>query len=181
MLQKNNDIFNSKLLRIISIIFNYPNKAFHIRRLAKEVDVSTTTVSNVVEQLLKYQIIKIEKTELTTNIQADLESENYFSYKRLFNLFRLEKTGFIKRIIKDHTPEAVVLFGSFTKGEDTEESDIDILLITKKDIRIDTNQLEKEFNRKVNLHILPNLDKSSAEFKNTLANGIVLYGYVKVI
>ncbi len=181
MLQKNNDIFNNNLVKVVRIIFNYPNKSFHIRRLAKEAGVSTTTVSNVIDQLLKYKIVKIEKTEITTNIQADLESQTYFSYKRIFNLFRLEKTGFIRKLIKDYMPESIVLFGSFAKGEDIEESDIDILIIIKKDISHDTDQLEKEFNRKVNLHILPNLDKSSLEFKNTIANGIVLHGYIKVV
>ena len=40
---------------------------------------------------------------------------------------------------------------------------------------------EKEFNRKISLHILQNIEKSSTEFKNAIANGIVLYGYIKVV
>ena len=69
------------------------------------------------------------------------------------------------------------MFGSFAKGEDIEESDLDILILTsrKADISNFLQACEKEFNRKINLHILPSLEKSSYTFKNAVANGIVLH------
>jgi hypothetical protein len=41
--------------------------------------------------------------------------------------------------------------------------------------------MEKTIKRNINIHQLPNLSKSSAEFKNNVANGIVLHGYLKVV
>jgi hypothetical protein len=49
--------------------------------------------------------------------------------------------------------------------------------ITEKDLAV----YEKYFNRKINIHNLPSLEKSEKVFKNAVANGIVLHGYLKVI
>ena len=107
----------------------------------------------------------------------------------IYNLHELFKNNIIDLFkVHFHNPECIVLFGSFAKGEDIEESDIDILLVSslkepkyKELYNKFMKSIEKEFNRKINLHILPSLEKSEKEFKNAVANGIVLYGYLKVI
>lgn len=178
---------NGPKFEIIELIFDYPNKTFHIRQIAKETRLSTTTVTRTIKELSKFNIITVEKTDLTTNIKANLESGNYTFYKRVLNLYRIERYGILNALIESYNPEAIVLFGSFAKGEDIEESDIDILVITNKEKNKDVEDFLENyeeiglFNRKFNLHILPNLDKSSKEFKNAVANGIVLHGYIKVL
>ena len=178
--------FTKSAFHIAERIFNYPNKTFHIRMLEKETGFSTTAVIDSVNKLKEFRIVKIEETPLTTNVKANLESEDYRFYKLVFNLYRLKRYLFVDKLIDIfNNPEAIVLFGSFAKGEDVEESDIDILIISHNkseeylEETIDT--FEKELNRKINIHILPSLAKSSNEFKNAVANGIVLHGYLKMI
>ena len=95
--------------------------------------------------------------------------------------------NFIGRLVDlFHTPECISIFGSFARGEDVEESDIDILIISsynKKDKELNNfiKLIENDFSRKINLHIIPSLDKADNSFKNAVANGIILYGYLKVI
>ncbi|MBD3203691.1 hypothetical protein GF327_05310 [Candidatus Woesearchaeota archaeon] len=113
-------------------IFNYPTKTFHIRGLSKITSLSTTTVIKTVNELESYNVVKIEKTSITTNIKVNLESENYVFYKLMFNLYRLKKYSIIDSIIETYNPESIVLFGSFSKGEDIEKSDIDLLILTNK-------------------------------------------------
>lgn len=154
--------------------------------LEKETGFSTTAVIDSINKLKEYGIVIIDETPLTTNVRANLESEAYRFYKLVFNLYRLKRYLFVDRLVEIfNNPEAIVLFGSFAKGEDVEESDIDILIISpnknQENLEDFVNAFEKELNRKINIHILLSLDKSSAEFKNAVANGIVLYGYIKVI
>ena len=178
-------LFNGPSFEITETIFNFPNKVFHIRGLAKENRLSTTSVIRTINELKKYDIVKIEETSLTTNIRANLESEMYTFYKRIINLYRLERYAIIAALKKTFNPETIVVFGSYAKGEDIEESDIDLMVITPgkddKDVRDFLKECEENFNRKINLYVLPSLEKSSNEFKNAVANGIVLYGYLKVI
>lgn len=154
--------------------------------LERETGFSTSAVIDAINRLSGYGIIKIEETPLTTNIKANLESEAYRFYKLVFNLYRLKRYLFIDKLIELFSnPEAIVLFGSFAKGEDIEESDIDILVISSQrnneNLEDFVNLFKKELNRKINIHILPSLAKSSNEFKNAVANGIVLHGYLKIL
>ena len=186
-----NDFPSEATYKVAELIFKYPHTIFHLRRIARETDFSTTAITDAIKILESKKILKIEKTAITKNIRANLESLEYYSYKRIFNLFVLKKWSIIEALQKSilDTPKVIVLFGSFAKGEDIENSDVDILVIaqdkrTAKQKGIDDAWFLpfKEFTgRKINLHVLPNLDKSSTEFKNTIANGIVLYGYLKVL
>ncbi|MBL7169758.1 MAG: nucleotidyltransferase domain-containing protein [Candidatus Aenigmarchaeota archaeon] len=188
MSQKNNRrkilFFRESSFKVAELIFNYPNKIFHIRKLAKETGLSTTAVISATEELEEFEIVKVEKTDITTNIKANLESDSCIFYKKVFNLYRLERYAIIEELKRFFRPEIIVLFGSFAKGEDIEESDIDVLIISNVvDIldNVNLSKYEKLLNRKINLHILPSLEKSSNEFKNTIANGIVLHGYLKLL
>ena len=189
MLQKKDKhkilFFRESSFKVAELIFNYPNKTFHIRKLAKETKQSTTAVVSAIRDLSNFKIVRLDKTDLTTNVRANLDSEAYRFYKKIFNLYRLERYLIVETLIETFQAETIVLFGSFAKGEDIEKSDIDILIITnnkeKDNISNFLGICEKELNRKINLHILPTLDKSSEEFKNAVANGIVLHGYLKVV
>ena len=189
MLQKNNKyqrpLFGTKAgLEIASIVFAYPHKSFHIRKLASELKCSTTAVTEGISILKKYNIITIEDTPITKNIKANLESEAYRHYKQLYNLFMINSFGIIDNLVNIFFPECITLFGSFAKGEDQENSDIDIFILTSKknySRKYIIKDFEELLNRKINLHIFKSLEKSDSDFKNSLANGIILYGYLKVI
>ena len=177
--------FKESVLKIAELLFDKPNITFHIRGLAKAAGVSTTAVVRAVEELQKHEIIIVEKTAVTTNVKANVESEAYRFYKKIINLYRLERYKITSTLKEIYRAKAMVLFGSFAKGEDVEESDVDILVLTNhKDTRDISDYLaecEKRLNRRINLQVLSSLEKSSPEFKNAIANGIVLHGYVKVV
>ena len=168
--------------------FNLPHSSFHIRELARETKYSTTAIGTAVAELKAFDIIKIEDSAVTKNITANLESKNYSYYKLVFNLYRLGQHNFTEKMADFFkNPECIALFGSFARGEDIEQSDIDILIITSNKIPDSgefnnyIKQIEKEFERKVNLHLLKSLKNAEDAFKNAAANGIVLHGYLKVV
>ncbi|MFB6100911.1 MAG: nucleotidyltransferase domain-containing protein [Candidatus Nanohalobium sp.] len=81
---------------------------------------------------------------------------------------------------KEFRPNALVLFGSAARGEDTEESDIDILVVAEEKT-FDVEEYESEFQREINLQFM-NEDEllENKEFANSLANGVVLKGFLRV-
>ncbi|MEM2131528.1 MAG: nucleotidyltransferase domain-containing protein [Candidatus Woesearchaeota archaeon] len=179
MLQKKSNIlFKETTYKIAKLIFNYPNKVFHIRLLEKETKLSTTAVISAIKELK--DILIIEKTNITTNIKANLDSEDYRFYKRILNLNEIK--DLIEYLIDSFgTPETIVLFGSYSRGEDIEKSDIDLLIISKNKPKINLSKFEKDLNRKISLYVFENLNNSSNEFKNSISNGIVLYGYLRLL
>ena len=76
-------------------------------------------------------------------------------------------------------PEAVVLFGSYAQGEDTENSDIDLAIITKRKMNLNMQSFQKKLGRKIKIQELEKA-KITREFLTTLANGIVLAGYLEL-
>ncbi len=190
MLQKKDKetplLFRESVYKVAEAVFDRPMRMFHIRLLEKETGLSTTAIVSAVNRLERLRIVKVEKTDLTTNITADIESEAYRFYKTMVNLYRLERLGVVYKLVTlFNLPKSIVLFGSFAKGEDLEGSDIDILVVTPEKKMMVLNQLlaewERALNRKVNLVILSSLESSEPQFRNAIANGIVLYGYCKVI
>ncbi len=175
-----NSLFKEPVFKIANTLFGKPQTTFHLRGLAKETGLSTTAVSHALERLK--QAVVIEKTAITTNVKANLESETYRHYKRIFNLSALQDSGFLA-ILQRCNPKTIVLFGSYAKGEDVETSDIDLLVITNsKGIPgLNLNEYERKLQRVINLTFLPSLEKSSSEFKNAVANGIVLQGYLTLL
>ena len=69
----------------------------------------------------------------------------------------------------------IILFGSYSRGEDIENSDIDIAIISNKKLNLDLEKYKRFLNRVINIHEI-NLNKISSEFLFNLYNGIVLGG-----
>ena len=75
--------------------------------------------------------------------------------------------------------EAIVIFGSFARGTQTEESDIDIAIkvngnITKKEIFEMSHSLEDELKRDIDLVNLDTIENDGFKYE-ILINGITIY------
>jgi len=172
-------LFNeSKLLQVLKIFFVSPEKKFTIRELAKLTKISPAWASKTVFKLKKEELLIIDETKRVT---ANLESKEFFNLKKIFNLRSMSESGLIDYLVSMyHEPECIILFGSYSNGADIGKSDIDIAIITNRKLNLDLIKFEKTLNRKINLHEV-SLNKCGSEFKNSIINGIILYGYLKVL
>ncbi|MBI2144066.1 nucleotidyltransferase domain-containing protein [Candidatus Woesearchaeota archaeon] len=156
-----------------------PASEFHLRELARLVKVSFPWVRKVVNELVKEGYLVKKKRRGLVLVRADRESKLFLALKRSHNLFRLYKSGLVSYLVDNYTrPEAVVLFGSYSRGEDTETSDVDIAVITSSRRENFLAGFEKVLRRKVRV-IEMRKAEASDEFWNTLINGIVLCGYLQ--
>jgi len=71
------------------------------------------------------------------------------------------------------------LFGSYSRGEDIENSDIDIAIIGRKK-QIDLTEFEKILNRKINIITFNNFKEIHKNLKENLFNGITLTGGIEL-
>lgn len=108
----------------------------------------------------------------------------------IINRIKLEVPVFVKKLMKEDLME-IVLYGSCARGDYTEDSDIDIALITKSDrveaqkytsdLAVIATELAMRYFAIVNFVCLPYkefIEKKSwyAYFKNIEREGEVLYG-----
>lgn len=170
-----NKILNTD--KVLKELFRSPNYKFHIRELARIAKLNPNTIINIINKFEKENLIRKEPQGHVVEICLNLENKETIWKKRLFNLSEVYSSGIVDFLIKGYSPKSISLIGSYSRGEDIEKSDIDIVVVSNKKEIIDLNNFEKKLGKKIHLLILS--DKISEEFFNNLINGIVIYGYLR--
>ncbi|MBU0460978.1 MAG: nucleotidyltransferase domain-containing protein [Nanoarchaeota archaeon] len=158
--------------KVAKEIFLHPTAERSIRELAKAVHLSPATVSKICRELSKEGIIRTKNMGKTLLVSANLENDDYRFYKRISNIISL------RRLVKElnrHNPLAIIVFGSYSKGDDVESSDIDLAVIGSA-FKIDLFPHEKELNRKVHLMFFLSEERIPESLKQNILNGIILSG-----
>ena len=173
--------------RIQYILYYWPEVEFSLTELAEKAGVSKSTVSRLIETLVALEIATVEDKGIVFRIQANTQSFQFIKRKIAYNLSFVYDTGLVE-FLEDALghPTAIILFGSFRKGEDISTSDVDIAVETLEDIDIHTvmpkgiERIEKQFaGRKIQIHLF-NRKKIDINVFNNIANGIVLSGFLEV-
>ena len=156
-----------------------PGAEMHIRGLAGEIESSYSAVRDSLESLEAEGYLK-EKREGNLKKYSPT-GEKFRKIKQVINMKKIQESGLTEQLEEELRPEAVVLFGSYLEGRDTKGSDIDIAVINCRDQKIDLSSFEEDLDREIQLTRIKNLEEESREFRNTLANGLVLQGYMEVV
>ena len=166
--------------KVMKLFFDNPEKKFHIREIARQTCLSASGVLKILKKLKKENLLISERENVVENVEAS-RSEKFFQLKKTYNIRSLFESGLIERL-RDlyEEPEAIVLFGSYSKGEDTSQSDIDIAIVTKKAAHLDLKKFEERLRRKINVYEIQ-IEAAEKEFLNNLANGTVVYGFLRVL
>ncbi len=172
MVQKN----TPSLFAVIEVFFKEPTEIHFIKEISRKINLAPTSVRNIIKYLGKNHLIVKKKSKPFDGYTANRENEDFIFYKKIYNLYSLK--DLINEIANKIYPSAIVLFGSYSRGEDVLSSDIDLLVLskTKKEINIFSN--EKILERKINLLIIDKLEKLDEPIRKKINNGIVLYGEI---
>ena len=161
---------------VLENFFTNPTTEFHLRELSRLLGKSMPTIISSTDKLSEKNLIIKIKGKVITKLMANRENVKFLQYKRLYNLKMIYDSDVLLFISKAYNnPRLVALFGSYSRGEDTEDSDIDIAVVTNKKIALDMTKFEKKLQRRISIHEVE-LERVSNEFKANLANGIVLEG-----
>ena len=166
---------------ILELLFRYPEKDFHIRELSRMSGVSVRWVSETARSLEKEGFIDSSVVGNIKKIIANRDDKRFIYLKKLWNLRELYSCGIIDYLEETLRPNAIVLFGSYSKGEDISTSDIDIVVIGGYDKDILLDKFEKGLFRRVSLHRMKHTDEGDKEFRHSVCKARVLSGYLKVV
>jgi len=177
---------NQGLLSIIYWFFAYPEVKISLTDLSKELNISKKTASRVVNNLVKEGFLELEQIGKAWRIHCNLEHRHNRTIKIGYNLGLIYNSGIIEEIYRIiGNPKAIILFGSYRKGDDIGSSDLDIAVevIGDKELEIRNIgtilQLGFRKNVPVNIHIFTR-NKIDLNLFANMANGIVLDGFLEV-
>jgi len=179
-------LVQNSIQRVLEVLFQRPEQEFSLSDLAKEAEVAKSHIGEILAQLERLGFITVVKLTKIWRIKANQQSENFLKSKIVYNLNFIYQSGLVE-FLNEHfgSPKAIVLFGSFRRGEDFSTSDIDIAIETDETGEYRTVGLqilsgfEKEINRKIQLHLFNRKNVDTHVFSN-IANGILLSGFLDV-
>src|SRR3989338_5785122 len=158
------DTYKQKFTRLQNEIFALlcvrTGTVLNQREIAKLLHVSPTAVAKALPVIEKDGLLKVRKDKKMNLAKVELNRENprAIAFKRVENLRNLYETGLVEFIEERFPGCAVMLFGSYSKGEDTQKSDIDIAVIGSKTKAVDLTKYETLLERKIYLHFYENLN-----------------------
>ncbi len=164
---------------VLREFFDDPGAGFTIRLLSKKVGLATTSVKLHLDALLNEGLVLKENGVSYLVYKANRQNEVFRFYKKMDILFRIQECGLVENLQEDAYPEAIILFGSASRGEDDAKSDMDLFLLGKEK-KLDVAKFEKLLKRKISLHFSESLGKLPKELRNNIINGIKLSGYLEV-
>ena len=171
---------------IIEHFIKEPNKEFHVRELARIAKKSPTTISKRLNSLEKEKLLISKKKLNHLLFIANTENAKFKEFKIFYNIRKLRESGLIEYLNASFNyPSAILLFGSFRKGEDIPNSDIDLMIITPIKKEIDCSKFERFLGRKIQLFLkskedIERMKNKNKELLNNIINGIVVEGFWEI-
>jgi predicted nucleotidyltransferase len=157
-------IFGSRIrAKILGWLFTHPDESFFVRQIALILKEDPTNMSREMAKLEELGILRSKRNGNLKHFQANQECPFFEELKGLV----LKTSGVAGRIRASLERlagiECAFIYGSYAKGEEKTDSDVDLLIIGDVDLgRLDSNleKLEKMTGREISYVLY-----SMAEFK----------------
>jgi predicted nucleotidyltransferase/DNA-binding transcriptional regulator YhcF (GntR family) len=166
--------------RIFSLLCLKAGEKLSQREIAKILGVSPTAVANSLIELKEKSLVKFEKTKTINFISFNRDEKKAIELKRIENLKNVYLSGLSNYLGIELAGGTIILFGSYSRGEDTESSDIDIAVIGRKNKLLSLDNHEKILNREINVNFYNSFKDIHENLKNNILNGILLHGSVEI-
>jgi predicted nucleotidyltransferase len=150
------------------------------REIAQILKVSPTAVANSLKELHKENLIVIEKTKTINFVSFNREERKAIELKRVENMRNIYLSGVSLYLNQELAGGTIILFGSYSRGEDIIKSDIDIAVIERKDKMLNLEKYEKILNRRININFYESWNSINMHLKNNILNGIILHGSIEL-
>ena len=116
-------------LELLKEFFEEPTKSFYIRELARKLRKNHMTIRKYLNKYLEQGYLKKEKQDLYETYKSNV-NKKYLNLKLHYNLEKIRKSDLVKDLNNLYDYPQIILFGSFANATDTNNSNIDVCIIT---------------------------------------------------
>ena len=153
-------------------------RRINVREYAKLMKMSPPTASKVLDSYYSESLLSKEKFRNYIMFYANKESNHFIDLSRLYWSIKLKELMDIME--KSLAAPTIVLFGSLSKAETKQDSDIDLAVFAHKK-NLDIGEFEKKLRRKIEIFWFSSLkDIKNRELANNIINGYVLKGHLQL-
>lgn len=170
----------------MELFFKYPSIEFTLTEVAEKTELSKGTASKIIKELKGAGFITVLDLDIIYRIKANRENWIYQREKIVRNFAQIVRSNIMEFLVKEfNNPKCILVYGSFRRGEDDEDSDVDIAVEVNEGMETGTfeykefKEIESYLNRKIAVHVFNRKGVDRNVFAN-MANGIVMYGMLEV-
>ncbi len=161
------------------LFYNFPQKEFHLRELARFTKIPKSTLHREIKELLHAGLIQ-KKKKIPYPVYVSDETNFWYKFRKRESLIeKIYRSGLVEFLDKSLLPQVIILFGSGAKGEYVQKSDLDLFVLSSEK-QVDLLKYERRLKRKINILIKENYTPLSPELFNNIINGYKLKGYIKL-
>ena len=188
-------------LKIVSLLSRNIEKTFTINEIAKSMHEYYSFVHRIIGKLIREGVVLKTKAGKSHLCSLDTKNEKTIALIQLGEIENRDefysKNRELKLILEDLVESinsenvlTIVLFGSYAKGNQTKESDVDILILAERKFNIDktTKELYAKYGKEINVLVMTPEDfkkqKDKAIIEEMIKNHYVLHGtenFVKMV
>ena len=167
---------------IRKFFFLNPTIKLRVRQIERKTKSALPSVIRYTKELEKEKILKSQIISKVRFYSADRSSKLYLLEKKLFNIKQLFISGLCDYLLKEYSSPTIILFGSYSRGEDIEDSDIDIYIECPNKKELSLGTFEQKLEKNIQIFKFKNIKKvKNKELANNIINGIVLNGFMEVV
>ena len=119
----------SKEDTLLELFFNNPTREWHFDELVKKAKISR---GKIYQWLMRFRkdglITRFKPKEKMPYYVSNYESPKYKNRKKLFAFEKMYESGFLEHLSSLNRAESVIIFGSFSRSDWYENSDIDLFI-----------------------------------------------------
>lgn len=187
------DTYKLKWTRLQAEVFRFlcvkSGQTLNLREIARPLKVSPTAVSKALKELEKEGLVKVKKSEKMNLLSIVFDRDNHraIQLKRVENLKMAYGSGLADFLYNKFPGCTIVLFGSYSLGEDVwfgekdeRNSDLDIAIVGTKGKDIDMAKYNKLLERTISINFYKSWTEIHKHLKESILRGIILSGEVEL-
>jgi len=153
-------------------------RRINVREYSRLRKSSPPTASKILFELNKEGLLLIEKDRNYIFYYANKNNKIFVDLSRIYWNLRLD--NLVDFLNKNLTNPTIILFGSLSKSETKEDSDIDLCVMGHKK-ELNLKNFEDNLKRKIQLFFFSSIeDIKNKELANNIINGYILNGRLKL-
>jgi|SRR3989344_1786090 len=167
---------------IVRLLFVKAGNSLNAHTISVLLEVSQPAVSKALPLLEKEKLITVKRDIDSGRLSIRLHTENHYTIwlKRADNIKQLYESGLVQKLYDSFQTAAIILFGSYSFGEDVSGSDIDFAIVGSKEKKIDMSSFEKQLERIISFHYFKEFASIPRQLLCNICNGITLKGAISV-
>lgn len=165
---------------IKEFFFLNPTIKIRVRQLEKKLNLPLPSVIRYCKELEKEGNLEIRNIGNVSFYTAS-RNENYLLEKKLHNIKMIFMSGLANYLKVELSNPVIIVFGSYSKGEDIENSDIDLYVETPSNKEFNLKKFEEKLGRKIQVFRYKKItDVKNNHLANNILNGVLLNGFIEV-